>query len=187
MENKMKKNIVLLSALTILAILLRTTFKIAPNIELVTSLALLAGYLLPSTKIAFVFPMIAMFTSDIILGNNQIFLFTWSGFLLPVLLGQKLLHRIDLSKLRILNQILLGASGSVISVLFFYLWTNFGVVLTSGMYELSLNGLMLSYINALPFLKLQLAGNLIIAPLVFLSKDLIFSRILKAQPNQYSR
>lgn len=183
----MKNKLILLTIISILALLLRTFFKIAPNVELVTSLALLAGYLLPSSRFAFIFPMGVMLISDLLIGNNQIFLFTWTGFLLPVLLGQKVLRKINLSKVRLLNQVLIGASGSVLSVIFFYLWTNLGVVLTSGMYEISLNGLILSYKNALPFLKLQLAGNLIIAPLVFLSKELILSRLHKAHTNQYSR
>lgn len=183
----MKNKLILLTIISILALLLRTFFKIAPNVELVTSLALLAGYLLPSSKLAFIFPIGVMLISDLLIGNSQIFLFTWTGFLLPVLLGQKVLRKINLSKVRLLNQVLIGASGSVLSVIFFYLWTNLGVVLTSGMYEISLNGLILSYKNALPFLKLQLAGNLIIAPLVFLNKELILSRLHKAHTNQYSR
>jgi hypothetical protein len=187
MENTMKSKIILLSIISTLAILLRTIFKIAPNIELVTSLALLSGFLLPKNRIAFIFPLLVMLISDLMLGNSQIYLFTWSGFLLPVLLGQKLLTKIDFSNSKILNKILIGATGSVVSVIFFYLWTNLGVVLTSGMYEISLNGLILSYINALPFLKLQLAGNLIIAPMVFLSSELLLNRKVSAQVNQYSR
>jgi hypothetical protein len=96
----MKNKLILLTIISILALLLRTFFKIAPNVELVTSLALLAGYLLPSSKLAFIFPIGVMLISDLLIGNNQIFLFTWTGFLLPVLLGQKVLRKINLSKVR---------------------------------------------------------------------------------------
>jgi hypothetical protein len=57
----------------------------------------------------------------------------------------------------------------ILSTMVFFFWTNFGVVVTTSMYERSFSGLIQSYINALPFLRNQLIGNIIIVPLVCLA------------------
>ncbi|KKQ36309.1 MAG: hypothetical protein US52_C0002G0002 [candidate division WS6 bacterium GW2011_GWA2_37_6] len=57
--------------------------------------------------------------------------------------------------------------GGIISTVIFFLWTNFGVVLTTSMYPKTIEGLGQSYINGLPFITNQLAGNLIIVPALF--------------------
>jgi hypothetical protein len=100
-----------------------------------------------------------MVISDLFLGNTNIFLFTWSGFLVPALLLEKILGKHNKN---IVNATGLGIGTS----LFFYLWTNFGVWLldTWGMYAKDLNGLAMSYINGLPFLRMNLISTILLVP-----------------------
>jgi hypothetical protein len=111
-----------------------------------------------------------MAATDLIIGNTSIFIFTWSGLLLPIFLISALRIR-NLpgrqagSKLEIIKATGLG----VISNLFFFIWTNFGVWLLDswGMYAKNLPGLIHCYINGLPFLRLQLASTLLFVPIGF--------------------
>jgi hypothetical protein len=117
-----------------------------------------------------------MFLSDIFIGNTKIFIFTWSGFILPVFCGfliSKFIQKsTDKKYLKLLGvSELAGISSSLI----FYIWTNFGHWLTTTMYTKDINGLIECYINAIPFLKPQLAGNLIIVPIFVLATYYILS------------
>ncbi|MBN1169374.1 hypothetical protein JXA63_05820 [Candidatus Woesebacteria bacterium] len=143
----------------------RIMFDLGPNIELVTiSMLLAAAYLGEKESLWIV--LITMILSDLILGNTNIFLFTWSGFLIPALYTSIYLNKSKQSSIKLTGRSTLFGLGTGV---FFFLWTNLGVWLldTWGMYSNDLKGLMQSYINALPFLKIQVLSNLVIVPLGF--------------------
>jgi uncharacterized membrane protein len=154
-----------LVSLFLLAFLERTLFDFGPNIELVTTAMVLTAIYLGKQE-AFWLTFLILALSDLILGNSQIFLFTWSGFLIPALIiGQ-------LAKFRKKNglvKILFGTGAGISANLFFYLWTNFGVWLLDswGMYARDASGLIACFVNGLPFLKMQLISTLAFVPLVF--------------------
>lgn len=155
----------LLVSLVLVGFLFRTVFAIAPNVEFVTLSALAAGYFMNNKKLALLVPLFTMILSDAVLGNTGIFLFTWSAFLITPLIGVVLSRKGPGSQ--IFRSALVGFGGSILSVMIFFLWTNFGVVVTTAMYPDTLAGLLNSYVNALPFLKNQLYSNMIFAPMVF--------------------
>lgn len=156
---------VLLFSFIALGFLTRTIFTIGPNVEFVTIASLGAGYFMNNKKLALIVPLVIMALSDAVIGNSSIFLFTWSAFLLTPVIG------IALSKYgqktSTANTALIGFGGSLLSIFIFFLWTNFGVVVTTSMYPDTISGLFNSYINALPFLKNQLYSNMIFAPILF--------------------
>lgn len=117
-------------------------------------------------------------STDIIIGNSNIFIFTWSGFLIPALLAGKLFSKY---KLKGLKKTFQGTFLGVGSNFFFFIWTNFGVWLLDswGMYPKTLNGLLLSYINALPFYKMQLVSTLIFVTCGFAATELLLSPYFK--------
>jgi hypothetical protein len=164
---------VLIIAFIVLGFLTRTIFTIGPNVEFVTVASLGAGFFMNNKKLALIVPLVIMALSDAVIGNTSIFIFTWSAFLLTPIIGI-VLSKLNMQK-GILHPALAGLGGSVLSVIIFYLWTNFGVVITTTMYPDTISGLMNSYINALPFLKNQLYANIIFAPMIFtlvaLAKD----------------
>ena len=175
---------ILLFSFIALGFLTRTIFTIGPNVEFVTIASLGAGYFMNNKRLALLVPLVIMALSDAVIGNTSIFLLTWSAFLLTPIIG------IALSKFNkkpdSANTALVGLGGSLLSILIFFLWTNFGVVVTTSMYPDTFSGLINSYINALPFLKNQLYSNIIFAPILFtliaLIKDVNLNKLSNLRP-----
>ncbi len=167
----LKLDIVIFFSLLALIIATRILFHIGPNVEFVTISSLIGGYFFSSKKLSFLLPLMAMAMTEAILGNTSIFIFTWSAFLFTPMMGMFLKSEFIKNKLEnmplSIRPAILGLGGAALSVVIFYLWTNFGVVVTTNMYPDTIQGLINSYINALPFLKNQLAGNILTAPLLF--------------------
>ncbi len=149
--------------LFLLAFLERTVFDLGPNFELLTTAMVLSAYFLGG-KYSFWLTFLVIAISDRFIGNSKIFLFTWSGFLIPALFSARLINFLKLRlKLKQLNLIITGLSANF----FFYIWTNLGVWLLDswGLYSKDPAGLVRCYINALPFLKNQVCSSLIFIPL----------------------
>lgn len=142
-----------------LGVLFRTFWHLAPNVEYVTAATLLAGAYL-GKRYAVLVPLAIMVLTDTLIGNTNIFLFTWSAYLFIGYLSY-------LGNLR--GKIVRAAGAGVIASLFFFFWTNFGVwALDSwGMYPKTIVGLLEAYAMGLPFLKLNLLGNLFFVPVSF--------------------
>ena len=160
----------LLAAYFLSAFVERTVFDLGPNIELVTMAMLLSAFYLGKKQSFWLTFAIIAFT-DRVIGNSNIFLFTWSGFLLPALFANGIIRKLTTSSklltakkmFTVLPLAIMGIGSNI----FFYLWTNFGVWLLSSMYPHTAAGLVQSYINALPFLRLQFTSSLIFVPLGF--------------------
>ena len=149
--------------LLIVAILERTIFDLGPNFEFITTALILSAFYL-GKKQSLLLTFLVLLISDTIIGNTNIFVFTWSGFLIPAFFASNIFKKIKL------NKILLGTGLGISSNIFFYLWTNLGVwVLDSwGMYPNTIQGLLQSYINGIPFLKYQLVSTLLLLPATFI-------------------
>jgi len=87
-------------------------------------------------------------------------LFTYTGIAALVLLGGKL--RNNLTAPRVLGFTISGS-------LAFWVWTNFGTWLVSGMYPLNGAGLTACFAAAIPFLKTALLGDLVWSLVLFAS------------------
>lgn len=122
-----------------------------------TNLCLLAGNQLNKAT-AFITTVIALVLSDLLLSHINGYSvfgtwswFTYSGFIMVMLLGNLLRKRINKKTLL----------PTVISVsIFYWLWTNFGTWLVTSMYAKTWAGLITCYIAALPFLQNSLLGDL---------------------------
>lgn len=154
-------NILFLFFLTSIALLERIVFDLGPNVELVTAVMIVSSLFFGFRVSTFV-TLLVVILSDLLIGNSAIFIFTWSGFLIPILLMNKLKLSNNVTK-----QLLGGMSLGLGANLFFYFWTNFGVWLldATGMYTNDFAGLVLAYARALPFLKLQLLSSIVFVPL----------------------
>lgn len=148
--------------LLIIAILERTVFDLGPNFEFITTALILSAFYL-GQKQSLLLIFLVLLVSDSIIGNTNIFIFTWTGFLIPAFFASNIFKKFKL------NKIILGTGLGIGSNIFFYLWTNFGVWLLDswGMYLKTIQGLLLSYINGIPFLKYQLTSTLLLLPLIF--------------------
>jgi hypothetical protein len=127
------------------------------NFTALTAVALLSGAILPK-RWSVIVPVAAMVLSDIFIGVSSLSVVVWSSFALVALLGSYLK-----SRLRISNVIVASLVGST----FFYLITNFAVWAEGRMYSLDFSGLIHCYVNALPFYRNMLAGDLVYSGVLF--------------------
>ena len=158
----------LLVGIIVLAVLSRL-LPHPPNFSPVEAVALFGGAYFAKRWTALWVPLTAMLASDLALGlvNGGIYseYFLSAGFLLvyaciavSTLLGFGLRGRVGVA--RVAGYSLLG------SVLFFVV-TNFGTWLGSGMYPQTGAGLTAAYVAGLPFFQNTLAGTLFYAALMF--------------------
>ena len=177
----MNKNKFLFAVLIVLfgtfsKVFLNKLFAI-PNFEMITALSLISGSFLGGVY-APAIPLFIIFLSDIYFGNSIIYIFTWSAFALIGIFGIIFKRNSKYYYLKI-------TGGGILSVLFFYFWTNFGWWLVSGMYPLNSPGLLACYAAAIPFLKNQLISVLIFTPVFSLIFSLIFEKIFVKRTKKY--
>ncbi|MBM3283954.1 hypothetical protein FJY90_06990 [Candidatus Gottesmanbacteria bacterium] len=160
-----KNKIIFAAFIIILGIIFRTVWHLGPNIEFVTAATLLAASYL-GRKWAIIVPLSIMIITDFLIGNTNIYIFTWSAY---AAIGIGAYYNLKFKILNLKYKIITAAVMGILASLWFYLWTNFGVWLTDswGMYPKTLTGLFDAYILGLPFLRLNLISTLVFVPLSF--------------------
>ncbi len=185
MKSESKKTLVL-SGLFILFGAFSRMFTFLPNFSALESLALFGGAYITLRYIAILIPLIAMFLSDIVINNtiarpffpshDGIVVFAdymiWNviAIVLIVLLG-----RLFLKKMNFLN----GFFGILGATAIFWIISNIGAWLTSGLFPLTFAGMIENFAFALPFLKNSLLGNFVFGIILFGS----FELLTKSYPN----
>ena len=96
----------------------------------------------------------SFFITDLLIGFHSTVLFTWGSVLI-----------IGLFSNFFLKNIFLRISGALLGAILFFIVTNFGVWITSGMYTLNLNGLLSAYLLGLPFFGFSALSTLIFSAL----------------------
>ena len=149
-NSKIQKNIIILiPALIAFGIIMRL-FPHSPNFTPIGAIALWSGLYLPK-RYAFIVAIGAMLLSDIFLGfySFNIMASVYVGWLIMTALG-------SLSKNK--TQAIMGI---FIGSFIFFLITNFSVWMFGSLYPATFDGLISSYLNALPFFRNSLSANLI--------------------------
>lgn len=127
------------------------------NFAPVGAIAFFGGAVLP-VRLAWWLPAGIMIASDLLLGLHDTVLFTWLGFTLVGLFG--MLFRQS-------NNWRRPVLGAVGGAAIFYIVSNFGVWVASGMYAHTLQGLVDCYVAGLPFFRTSLAADLTYAAILF--------------------
>lgn len=144
--------------LTVLAVALIALYRLMPhpwNFAPVTASAIFGGMVL-SRSLSWIVPVAAMLISDAIIG------FSWAD--MPFVYGSLLIAvgiGVWIGKPQTKWMKFTGKTivGTLAASIIFYLITNFGSWLILPMYPKTLNGLWMSYINAIPFFQNSLAGD----------------------------
>ena len=156
MENSNKKSLFTVLILVLLAVASRL-LPHPPNFTPITGMTLLGAAYFSRKWMIFIIPILAFWLSDLVLNNvvysaymdgftlfNTNMIFTYGAIVLIALVGSKFLKKIKFT-----NLILASLGSSVI----FYLLTNFGTWLGSGMYPKTLTGLGACMAMGIPFLS----------------------------------
>ena len=129
-----------------------------PNFTPIGAMALFSGAYLGRRAIAFAAPLAAMLLSDALLGFYSGVWVTYLAVAAVVLIGSLTLAR------RSVLRIGLAALASSVT---FFLISNFGTWMLSGMYAHTAAGLADCYVAAIPFFQNTVAGDLFYAALLF--------------------
>ena len=141
-----------------------------PNFTPIGAMALFGGAYLKNKNHAFLIPIISLWISDIIINNFILsyyndftwfypgFLWQYGSFFIMILIGFFFLKKISFKNVFIT---------SLCSSLLFFVITNFGVWISGSMYPLSLEGLLICFLAALPFYKGTLLGFIFYSSFLF--------------------
>ncbi len=156
--------------IVILAVLMRFLPHPA-NVAPMAAMALFGGAYL-NKKYAVILPLVVMLISDLFLGFHKTIPFVYGSFLITSIIGMVLRGRVK-------PKTVVGAS--LLSSIIFYIVTNFGVWLTSGMYELTGLGLVRCYVLAIPFFRNTLVGDLFYTVMMFGGYEVLLKLDKKAE------
>ena len=157
-------------AILILGILSRFIFHV-PNFTPVVAIALFSGAYV-NRKFAFILPLGLMLVTDLVIGLHSAVVFTWGSMLLIPVIG------LYIRKKRGLLSVL---SASIGSAVLFFMITNFGVWLTTGLYARNMAGLIQCYQLAIPFFRVTLLSTLVYSSIFYAAYELIAVRVKNTQ------
>jgi hypothetical protein len=149
--------------LALVMILIAAALRIAPhpwNFTPIGAMAIFSGAILRDRRLAFAFPLLALFLGDLIGGLYQwnVMLIVYASFLLSVLIGRMLQDRRTVFGI--------GAATLLGSIQFF-LVTNFAVWQFLNSYPHTRAGLVACYVTGIPLFWNTLAGDASYAILLF--------------------
>ena len=129
-----------------------------PNFTPIGAMALFGAAHLGRKPIALAAPLLALLLSDMVLGFYSGMWVQYVAVALIVALGWAALKRVS---------VLTVAGSAVASAILFFVVTNLGTWLLSGMYPLTGAGLAACFTAAIPFFQNTLAGDLFYCGLLF--------------------
>jgi hypothetical protein len=156
-----RENLIIRTTVVLAMIALAAALRVMPhpwNFTPVGAMALFSGAVIKNRRVAFLFPLVALFAGDLFIGFHKLMPLVYASFLIDVALGCWIRNRRTLA--RIGGITLLGA-------IQFFLVTNFGVWAFLDGFPRTAAGLIACYVAGLPLLLNTLAGDAFYATLFF--------------------
>jgi len=156
-----KETLLYRTLLAAVLILIAAALRIAPhpwNFTPVGAMAIFSGAILRGRRLAFLFPLLALFAGDIFIGFHKLMPIVYASFLASVAIG------LLLRKHRTVPRVGLATLAGAIQ---FFLVTNFAVWAFGLTYPHTTAGLLTCYIAGVPFFWNTLAGDAVYAILLF--------------------
>ncbi|HYU22404.1 MAG TPA: DUF6580 family putative transport protein [Candidatus Dormibacteraeota bacterium] len=160
-EISQKETLLYRTLLALALIALAAALRMAPhpwNFTPVGAMALFSGAVLKDRRLAFIFPLVALFAGDVFIGFHKLLPIVYASFLVNVAIGLWLRDRRTVA--RITFATLLGA-------IQFFIVTNFAVWQFLSGFPHTASGLAACYIAGIPFFWNTLAGDAVYAALLF--------------------
>jgi hypothetical protein len=160
-EMSQKENLLYRTLLALALIVLAAALRIAPhpwNFAPVGAMALFSGAVLKDRRLAFLFPLVALFAGDAFIGFHKLIPVVYASFLINVAIGLWLRDRRTIARISLAT--FLGA------IQFFFV-TNFAVWQFLGGFPHTATGLVACYLAGIPFFWNTLAGDAFYAALFF--------------------
>ncbi len=171
----MEKKLMIRNLILVFLILSTAFLRVLPhplNVAPVGAISLFGAAYFKKNWQIYLLPLLAVFLSDLYLNNvvyskffNHTFIWFYKGFywvygsyILTSIWGIYLYKKVNVQR------VVVGALGSVT---IFFMVSNFGVWLNGSLYSSNWSGLLNCYINALPFLKNSLLGDIIYTSILF--------------------
>src|SRR5712664_4405198 len=139
-----RENLLYRTLLALALVVLAAALRIAPhpwNFTPVGAMALFAGALLRDRRLAFLFPLLALFAGDLFIGFHKLMFVVYASFLLNVAIGLWLRDRRTIARITLAT--LLGA-------IQFFIVTNFAVWALGNFYPRTVAGLATCYVAGVP-------------------------------------
>ena len=156
-----KENLLYRTLLALGIVVLAAALRIAPhpwNFTPVGAMALFSGSVIRDRRLAFFFPLLALFAGDIFIGFHKLMPVVYASFLVSVAIGFWLRNRRTVSRI---------SAATLFGAIQFFLVTNFAVWAFGLSYPRTGAGLLACYAAGVPFFWNTLAGDGIYAALLF--------------------
>lgn len=158
-----KENLLYRLLLALVIIVIAAALRIAPhpwNFTPVGAMALFSGAIIKDRRLAFAFPLLALFAGDLSVGFYKfgLMILVYASFLLSVLIGRILHGR---------RTVLRIGAGTLFGSIQFFLITNFAAWWLLNSYPKTAAGLAACYLAGLPLFWNTLAGDAFYAALFF--------------------
>src|SRR5205807_6803511 len=160
-EISQKENLLYRTVLALALILLAAALRIAPhpwNFTPVGAMAFFSGALLKDRRLAFLFPLVALFVGDVFIGFHKLLPIVYASFLINVTIGLWLRDRRTIARISL---------AALVGAIQFFLVTNFAVWQLLNSYPKTASGLAACYLAGIPFFWNTLAGDAFYAALLF--------------------
>jgi hypothetical protein len=156
-----KENLLYRTLLALAMIAIAAALRIAPhpwNFTPIGATALFSGAVLKDRRLAFLFPLLALFAGDVFVGFHKLMPVVYASFLLNVAIGFWLRDHRTVARISLAT--LLGAVQ-------FFIVVDFGVWALESSYPHTREGLVACYVAAIPFLWNMLASDALYGALLF--------------------
>ena len=171
MKRTTVEHVAIFTALVAATVGLRLYFQDIPNFAPVAAVALFAGYVFPSRRLALLAPISVMLISDYFIGGYQpVLMLTVYGLLsLPVLMRSWLQRSFQsFGSIRAAVASIAGLLACTLTAsLLFFVVTNLVTWLVTPWYPRTWSGLAQCYVSAIPFFRYTLAGDVGFAATLF--------------------
>jgi uncharacterized protein DUF6580 len=155
------ENLMFRALLAMVMIVIAAALRVAPhpwNFTPIGAMALFSGAVLRDRRLAFVFPLLALFVGDCFIGFHSLMPVVYASFLINVAIGLFLHNRRTVAWI--------GAA-TLLGAIQFFVITNFAVWDYGLSYQRTPSGLVACYVAGIPFFWNTLAGDALYSALLF--------------------